>query len=78
MKDLGEAYVIFNIKVVKETNGGVTLTLFHYVEKVLSRFVYSDYKPVSTPDNARVILRKNKIIMRDQLRSDYWFIVVIS
>ena len=78
MKDLGEAYVILNIKLVKETNGGVTLTLFHYVEKVLSLFVYSDYKPVSTPYDASVILRKNKIIMRDQLRSDYWFIVVIS
>ena len=26
MKDLGEADVIFNIKLVKESNGGVTLT----------------------------------------------------
>ena len=68
MKDLGEAYVIFNIKLVKETNGGVTLTLFHYMEKVLSRFGYSDYKPVSTPYDASLILRKNKRIMRDQLR----------
>jgi len=68
MKDLGEAYVILNIKLVKETNGGVTLTLFHYVEKVLGRFGYSDYKPISTPYDASLIIRKNKRIMRDHLR----------
>jgi len=68
MKDLGEADVILNIKLVKEINGGVILTQSHYVEKVLSRFGYSDYKPVSTPYDASLILRKNKRIMRDQLR----------
>jgi hypothetical protein len=68
MKDLGEADVILNIKLVKESNGGVILTQSHYVEKVLNRFGYSDYKPVSTPYDASLILRKNKRIMRDQLR----------
>jgi len=67
MKDLGVADVILNIKLVKERNGGVTLTQFHYVEKVLSRFGYSDYKPVSTPYDASAVLRKNKRIMKDQL-----------
>ena len=38
------------------------------VEKMLSRFGYSDYKPVSTPYDGSLILRKNKRIMRDQLR----------
>src|SRR6185436_19247438 len=37
MKDLREADVILNIKLVKEINGGVILTQSHYVEKVLSR-----------------------------------------
>ena len=55
MKDLGEADVILNIKLVKESNGGVTLTQSHYMEKVLSCFGYSDYKPVSTPYDASVI-----------------------
>ena len=41
MKDLGEANVILNIKLVKESNGGMILTQSHYVEKVLSRFGYS-------------------------------------
>ena len=67
MKDLGEADVILNTKLVKESNGGVTLTQFHYVEKVLSRFGYSDYKPVSTPYDASAVLRKNKRIIKDQL-----------
>ena len=67
MKDLGEADVILNTKLVKESNGGVTLTQFHYVEKVLSRFGYSDYKPVSTPYDVSAVLRKNKRIMKDQL-----------
>ena len=68
MKDLGEADVILNIKLVKESNGEVTLTQSHYVEKVLSRFGYSDYKSVSTLYDASVVLSKNKRIMKDQLR----------
>ena len=65
MKDLGEADVILNIKLVKEINGGVILTQSHYVEKMLSRFGYSDYGPISTPYDASLILRKKKRIMRD-------------
>jgi hypothetical protein len=68
MKDLGEADVILNIKLVKEGDGGVTLLQSHYVEKVLSRFGYSDCKPAPTPYDASMILKKNKRIMRDQLR----------
>ena len=67
MKDLEEADAILNIKLVKESNGGMTLTQSHYVENVLSRFGYIDYKPVSTPYDGSVILRKNKRIMKDQL-----------
>jgi hypothetical protein len=46
----------------------VILAQSHYVKKVLSRFGYSDYEPVSTPYDASLILRKNKRILRDQLR----------
>ena len=39
MKDLGEADVIHNIKLLREEgNGGIILVQSHYVEKVLSRF----------------------------------------
>jgi hypothetical protein len=68
MKDLGEVDGILNIKLVREGDGGVTLLQSHYVEKVLSRFGYSDWKPAPTPYDASTILKKNKRIMRDQLR----------
>jgi hypothetical protein len=68
MKDLGEADVILNIKLVREGDGGVTLLQSHYVKKVLSHFCYSDCKPAPTPYDASMILKKNKRIMRDQLR----------
>ena len=67
MKDLGEADVILNIKLVKDGNGGVTLSQTHYVEKMLSRFGYSNCTSLSTPYDASKILKKNKRIMRDQL-----------
>jgi hypothetical protein len=59
MKDLGEADVILNIKLIKES---------HYVEKVLSCFGFMDSKPIPTPYDPSVTLRKNKKIARDQLR----------
>ena len=68
MKDLGEADVILNIKLIKGENGGVTLSQTHYVEKILGRFGYSGFKPASTPYDASSILKKNLRIMVDQLR----------
>jgi hypothetical protein len=67
-KDLREADVILNIKLVREGDGGVTHLQSHYVEKVLSCFGYSYYKPAPTPYDSSMILKKNKTIMRDQLR----------
>jgi hypothetical protein len=68
MKDLGEANVILNIKLIKRENG-ITLTQSHYVEKVLSRFGYKDSKPSLTPYDPSLILQKNKRIDRYQLRN---------
>ena len=68
MKDLGEADVILNIKLQREGNGGVTLLQTHYVEKVLSRFGFSDCAPAPTPYDPSMLLRKNQRIARDQLR----------
>jgi hypothetical protein len=67
MKDLGEADVILNIKLIKE-DSGITLSQSHYVEKVLSHFGFIDSKPSPTPYDPSVTLRKNKKIARDQLR----------
>jgi len=68
MKDLGEADVILNIKLLREGDGGVTLLQSHYVEKVLSHFGFSDCAPAPTPYDPSVLLRKNQRIARDQLR----------
>jgi hypothetical protein len=59
MKDLGEANVILNIKLLREDDGGVTLLQSHYVEKVLSRFGFSDCAPAPVPYDPSVLLRKN-------------------
>lgn len=67
MKDLGEADVILNIKLVKDESG-ITLLQSHYVEKVLSRFGFTDSKPSPTPYDPSVILRKNNREGKDQLR----------
>jgi hypothetical protein len=68
IKDLGEADVILNIKLLRqEENGGVTLMKSHYVEKILSRFGFSDYASAPTSYDPSVILRKNHRILRDQL-----------
>jgi hypothetical protein len=55
MKDLGEADIILNIKLIKGENR-ITLTQSHYVEKVLSRFGYKDSKPSSTPYHPSLII----------------------
>jgi hypothetical protein len=68
MKDLGEADVILNVKLLREGNGGVTLSQSHYVVKVLSHFGFSDCQPAPTPYDPSVLLRKNRRIARDQLR----------
>jgi hypothetical protein len=60
MKDLGEADVILNIKLIKEESG-ITLSQSHYVEKVLSCFGYMDSKPSPTPYDPSVTLRKRMI-----------------
>jgi hypothetical protein len=67
MKDLEEANVILNIKLIKDESG-ITLLQSHYVEKVLSLFGYMESKPSTTPYDPSVTLRKNKKIARDQLR----------
>jgi hypothetical protein len=55
MKDLNEADVILNIKLIKEDNG-ITLTQSHYVEKDLSHFDYKDKKPSPTLYDPNLIL----------------------
>jgi hypothetical protein len=68
MKDLGKANVILNIKLQREGNGGITLVQSHYVEKVLSRYGFSECEPTPTPYDPSKLLKENQGIARDQLR----------
>jgi hypothetical protein len=67
MKDLEEADVILNVKLLREGNDGIILLQSHYVEKVSSRFGFSGCQPAPTPYDPSVLLRKNQRIARDQL-----------
>jgi hypothetical protein len=62
MKDLGEADVILNIKLIKGDNG-ITPTQSYCVEKVLSRFSYKKSKPSPTLYDLSIVLQKNKRIV---------------
>jgi hypothetical protein len=55
MKDLGEADVILNIKLIKGENE-ITLTQSHYVKKVLSHFGSKDNKLSPTPYDLSLVL----------------------
>jgi hypothetical protein len=68
MKDLREADVILNIKLLIEGNGGVTLVQSRYMEMVLSRFGYSECETTPTPYDPSKLLKKNQSIASDQLR----------
>jgi hypothetical protein len=55
MKDMGEADVILNIKLIKGENE-IILTQSHYAENVLSHFGYNDCKPSPTPYDLSLIV----------------------
>jgi hypothetical protein len=67
MKDMDEADVILNIKLIKGENV-ITLMQSHYVKNVLSRFGYKYSKTSSAPYDLSLVLQKNKRIGRDELR----------
>jgi hypothetical protein len=59
MKDLGEADVILNIKLIKgETE--ITMKQSHYMENILNRFGFSDSKASPTPYDPSLKLHKNR------------------
>jgi hypothetical protein len=68
MKDIGEVDVILNNKVLRNKNNGITLVHSDYVQKVLRRFGYFDYKPYATPYDLSVLLRMNQNATRNKLR----------
>jgi hypothetical protein len=67
IKDLGEANVILNIKLIKGENG-IILKQSHYVENILNRFGFSDSKDSPTPFDPSLKLCKNRGQGINQLR----------
>ena len=53
MKDLGEANYILGMKITK-TCDGIFLDQSHYVEKILKKYNFHDYKHVATPFDSSV------------------------
>ncbi|GJX33215.1 retrovirus-related pol polyprotein from transposon TNT 1-94 [Tanacetum coccineum] len=58
-KDMGEANVILGIRIQKNSNGYI-LTQSHYIEKTLKKFGHYDHRPIVTPFDPNVQLKKNK------------------
>ena len=58
MKDLGQANVILNTKIIRKSDK-IIMSQSHYAEQLLKKFGYFDYKPVSTPYDSSVHLKKN-------------------
>ncbi|GKD02916.1 zinc finger, CCHC-type containing protein [Tanacetum coccineum] len=59
MKDMGEADVIFGIR-IKHGSNGIAISQSHYIEKVLNKFNYFDCTPVSTPmDTSEKLMPNN-------------------
>jgi hypothetical protein len=58
MKDLGEADLILGIKLTK-LKKVYRMSQEHFVEKILRKFGFYDSKPVSTPYDGSLHLKKN-------------------
>ena len=58
MKDLGQANVVLNIKIIREFNK-IIMSQSHYIEQLLKKFGYFNCKLVSIPYDFCVYLKKN-------------------
>ena len=59
MKDLGVADFILGIKIYR-TPQGLALSQSHYIDKVLDKFKYLNFKEMKTPIDLNLALAKNK------------------
>ncbi|GJX45556.1 zinc finger, CCHC-type containing protein [Tanacetum coccineum] len=66
IKDMGEADVILGIR-IKHKSNGIAISQSRYIEKVLKKFNYSNYTPVSTPLDTCEKLMPNRGLVMSQL-----------
>jgi len=58
MKDVGRADMILGMKISRIPNG-ISLSLSHSIEKILHKFDFYNFKPISTPYDSSIVLKKN-------------------
>src|SRR5436190_23800965 len=58
MKDRGPADMILGIK-ISRTSNKISLSLSHSIEKMLHKFEFCNSKPISTPYDSSIALKKN-------------------
>ena len=68
MKDLGVADVILGIKILKTPNG-LALSQNHYIQKILEKFKFFNFKRAKTPIYVNLHLAKNKGESQSQLNN---------
>jgi len=54
MKDLGPADMILEMKISK-TSDGISLSLAHIIERMLHKFDFYNFKPISIPYNSSIV-----------------------
>ncbi|KAK4404453.1 hypothetical protein Sango_0813900 [Sesamum angolense] len=59
MKDTGEADVILDFKFIHSTDG-ITISQFHYVEKIIEKFGYQNSRNAKAPYDSSITLFKNE------------------
>ena len=62
MKDLGYADMILGMKISKTSNE-ISLSLAHSIERMLHKFDFYNSKPISTPYDSSIALKKNRVSM---------------
>ena len=71
MKDLGVADVILGIRIHK-TPQGLALSQSHYIEKVLDKFKYLDFKISKTPIDVSYFKRMKVKVTHNWTMQEYW------
>lgn len=66
IKDLRYSNFILGIKILT-TSQGLGLSKFHYIQMVLKKFGYLNFKVVKMPDDMNLTLVKNKGKSKSQL-----------
>ena len=59
MKDMGETSVILGVKIIRKGDS-ILLSQEHYVEKLLRKYKYYNFKSMSTPYDVNSQLKKNR------------------